>query len=224
MLLTRFVLKKAGGDEILCASAVMGNVGFFGLPVVRVLLPGSPEAAAFSVAYILSMNVLAFTVGVYELTGEKKYISLKNAFVNPTVLSCLAGGVLCALGVPAALPGEVRSCIKLVGDMCTPLCLFILGIRLADMPTKQVFLNGEAYAAAALKLLLFPLFVYALVFFLPVSPVIKASLLILSGTPCASVLFNLAEMHGSGRELTADCCLLSTLVCFLTIPVLTLLL
>ena len=223
MLLTRVVIRKIGADEILCASAVMGNVGFFGLPIVRMLLPDHPEASAFSIAYILSMNVLAFTVGVYELTGDRKFISLKNALVNPTGISCLAAAVLCALGVPGIMPAEAKSAIKLVGDMCTPLCLFILGIRLADMSVKEVFLRKEAYAAALLKLLLFPLFAFVLVVFLPVSPVVRASMVILSGTPCASVLFNLAEMHGSSRELTADCCLLSTMVCFLSIPILTLL-
>ena len=63
----------------------------------------------------------------------------------------------------------------------------------------------------------------ALVYFLPVDPVLKYSILILSGTPCASVILTLAEIHKSERESSANCILLSTLLCLITLPLLALL-
>ena len=48
---------------------------------------------------------------------------------------------------------------------------------------------------------------------------------ILAATPCASIILSLAELHGSGgAEFSANCLLMSTLLCFLTIPLFTLLL
>ena len=73
-------------------------------------------------------------------------------------------------------------------------------------------------------MLIFPLFCYFAVYFLPLDFSFKASILILAGTPCASVVFNLSEMYKSEPELSANCVLVSTLLCFLTLPVLTLLL
>lgn len=67
------------------------------------------------------------------------------------------------------------------------------------------------------------LFSYLLVLFLPLSDVFKASILILSATPCASIILNLAEIHHSGEELAANCTLLSTLISLVTIPLLSLL-
>ena len=49
-------------------------------------------------------------------------------------------------------------------------------------------------------------------------------MLILSAAPCASIILNLAEIHENETAFAANIILLSTLVCFLTISVLTLLL
>lgn len=52
----------------------------------------------------------------------------------------------------------------------------------------------------------------------------KASLFILGSVPCASVILNMAEIHGKEQKLSANCILLSTLLCIFTIPVMSLLL
>ena len=84
--------------------------------------------------------------------------------------------------------------------------------------------RATVYAICFGKLVLFPLFAFFAVKFLPLPYAFKASVLILSATPCASVVFNIAEMHNCDAELSANCVLLSTLMCFLTIPPLVLLL
>ena len=58
----------------------------------------------------------------------------------------------------------------------------------------------------------------------PADPVFKASVLILSAAPCASIILNLAEMHGSGQQMAAQCALLSTLLSVITLPLLSFLL
>ena len=210
--------------RMLAIASVSGNTGFFGLPIVQALFPDSPEAAAYSCMFCVSLNILAWTVGVFTLTGEKKYISFRAAFLNPTVLAVLAGFALYLMQAKHWMPELVRGGIRTVGAMSTPLCLFILGIRLATMNLKQLFTQPFVYGIAAAKLLLFPLFCYALVVFLPLPPVFRASMLVLGAAPCASVILNLAEMHNSGQELAANCALLSTLLSLVTIPLLSLLL
>ena len=75
-----------------------------------------------------------------------------------------------------------------------------------------------------MKLIVFPLFCYAAVYFLPLTQTFKASMLILSAAPCASMVLNVAEIYHGETELSANCVLLATLSCFITIPLLTLLL
>lgn len=227
MLILYCVFRKKYADSkyrILTIGAVLGNVGFFGLPVVKAILPDFPEVACYSSVYVLSMNMLVFTMGVFCLTNNKKFMSVKSALLNPATFSVLVALPLYIFGVKQYLPQILTKGIALLGDVTTPLCMIILGVRLATVSFKKLFTRPIIYLTCALKLIVFPLFCYLAMYFIPLDFAIKASVLILSSVPCASVILNLAEMHRSETELAANSVLVSTLLCFLTIPVLVLLL
>lgn len=227
MLLIYVVIRKRVADgkyRVMTIASVMGNVGFFGIPVLTALFPNEPLATCYAAVFMLTMNLLVFTIGVFCLTGEKKYMSLRTAICNPTTFSFLIALPIYLFGLGNYLPEVFQGAISKVGDMTAPLCMFILGIRLASAPLKDIFSQPTVYVTAAMKLLIFPVFCYATVYFLPLSEVFKASILVLSGMPCASVVLSLAEMHKSEMKMSANCILVSTLLSFLTIPLLTLLL
>ena len=209
--------------RMLSIASVLGNVGFFGLPIVKALLPDSPEAWCYSIIYLLSMNVIVFTVGIYCLTGKKESMNLKSAIVNPTILSLIFALPLHMLNVGSYLPSVVSGALSLVSKMTTPLCMLILGARLSTVPAKTLFTRPFVYFACLLKLLIYPLFAYAVCVFLPLEPSFFKALLILSSAPCASIILNMAEMYKSETENAANCVLLTTLICFVTIPVIALL-
>lgn len=231
ILILWLILKKKYGEgkfRVLTIGAVMGNVGFFGLPIIKALFPDNPEVMCYSTMYVISMNMLAFTVGVFCLTGEKKFMSVKRLFLNPSSITIAIAIPLYVFGVGKILEdagfGMFTGAVELLGNTTTPLCMIILGIRLAAVDFKKLFSRPLVYLTCALKLLIFPLFCYFAVYFLPLEFTFKASVLILSSVPCASVILNLAEMHNGETELAANSVLLSTLACFITIPLLALLL
>ena len=210
--------------RVLNIGAVLGNVGFFGLPIMRALMPDHPEVAGYAVMYIVSMNILVFTMGVFCLTRDRSYMSLKAALINPTVMGMAVALALYFTRGQDYLPAMLQDAIHLLSKMTTPLCMIILGMRLATVPVKRLFARPFVYGIALGKLMAFPLFCYACVALLPLPLSFRASILILSATPCASIILNLAEIHHSETELSANCVMLSTLICFLSIPPLTLLL
>ena len=210
--------------RMLTLASVMGNVGFFGLPIVKALFPEAPEAAAYSCIFCVTMNIIAWTVGIFVLTDDKKYISVKQAFLNPTVVSVALGMVLYLFNAKEWMPSVLSGGIHNVGAMSTPVCMFVLGIRLSTMDMKKLFTQPMPWITCLGKMIIFPLLSYALVLFLPLSDVFKASILILSATPCASIILNLSEIHHNGQEVAANCTLLSTLLSIVTIPLLSLLL
>lgn len=227
MVILYALFGKKYGDakyRVCTIGSVMGNVGFFGLPVVRAMLPDNPEVACYSAVYVLSMNILVFTVGVFCLTSDKKYMSVKSALLNPSTLSFVVALPLYILGAKQFLPSPLVNAVNLLGNMTTPLCMFILGIRLGTVSLKKLFTRPFVYLTCACKLVVFPLFCYLCVAFVPwLDGAFKAAILILSSVPCASVILNLAEIHRSETELAANSVLLSTLLCFITIPLLVLL-
>lgn len=221
------LLKKRYTDSrcrLLTVGSVMGNVGFFGLPVIRALFPTHAEVLCYSSIYAVTMNVLAFTVGIFCLTGKKEDMRPRAVLLNPSSLTfVLAALPLYILGGRNFLPALLLDGVDLLGKMTTPLCMLILGVRLATVSFSKLFVRPAVYLISAMKLLGFPLFILGVTWLLPLDDVMRASIVILSATPCASILFNLAEIHHSEEELSANCVLVSTLLCFLTIPLFTLL-
>ncbi len=210
--------------RMLTVSFGLGNAGFFGIPILKSLLPDNPEVAAFACVYVVGMNIITFTVGVYCLTGDRRMMTLKKALINPSVISMVIALILFGLNAQSVIPQNYLNAIDLLGKTTTPLCMIILGIRLASVPFKKLFTRPFVYAICGCKLLVFPILCLIVLYFLPLDYVFKATMFILGGTPCAAVMLNLAEIYHGERELAANCVLLSTLLCIVTIPILTLIL
>ncbi len=206
--------------RMLTVSFGLGNAGFFGIPIIKALLPGHPEVACFACVYIVGMNMLTFTIGAYCLTGDKRRMTLKKAFLNPPFISLLVALVLYAVNFADIMPELLGGALDLLNRTTTPLCMIILGIRLASVSFKKLFTRVYVYIICACKLIIFPFACLAIVYFLPLSSVFKAAMFILGGTPCAAVMLNIAEMYDGETELAANCVLLSTLLCVFTIPIL----
>lgn len=206
--------------RMLTVSFGLGNAGFFGIPIIKALLPGHPEVACFACVYIVGMNMLTFTIGAYCLTGDKKRMTLKKAFLNPPFISLIVALILYGINFQSFMPELLGNAVGLLNKTTTPLCMIILGIRLASVSFKKLFTRIYVYVICACKLLIFPFVCLAIVYFLPFDPVFKAAMFILGGTPCAAVMLNIAEMYDGETELAANCVLLSTLLCVFTIPIL----
>lgn len=225
------LLRRKYGDaryRILTISAVLGNTGFFGLPVITSLFGAEhPVVACYSVVFTVSMNILVYTMGIFCLTNDRKYMSLKPAVMNPTSVGVVVGvavyllsPVVSLTGVAAEAAARFADAVSIVAKMSSPLCMFILGVRLAQMSFRTLFTRPFIYLTTVLKLLVFPLFCYLVLYFLPLDPVFKASILVLASVPNASIMLSLAELHHGETELAANTLLVTTLLCFLTMPVL----
>lgn len=204
--------------RILTMASIFGNVGFFGMPLIKSILPAYPIAMCYSSMFMLSMNILIFTVGVYCLTEDKRFISIRSAILNPTFITMIIAIPLYLLNVK--LHEIIKTPLEGFSKMTMPLCMIILGIRLASSDLKSLFTRPFIYVIALFKLVLFPLFCYFAVYFLPVDYAFKASILILCSVPCAAVILTLAEVHDKEQELASNAIIITTLFALLTIPVL----
>lgn len=210
--------------RIMTIAFVLGNVGYFGLPIIKSLFPNEPIVACYSSVNAISMNIIVFTMGVFCVTGDKKYISLKSAFINPALFGFVIAFPLYIFGVKEYISPVVTNALGVVSHSTIFLCMTILGIRLASAPILDIFKNPYVYLSVFGKLVMFPLFCFVAVNWLPIAYTLKASVVVLASTPCASLILNLSEIHKTETKMPANCILLSTVCCFLTIPLITLLL
>ena len=68
MLIIYLIFRKKYDNpqyRVLTVASVMGNVSFFGMPIIKALFPNDPELMAFSCVASLALNILVFTAGVF---------------------------------------------------------------------------------------------------------------------------------------------------------------
>ncbi|MGN0453382.1 MAG: AEC family transporter [Ruminococcus sp.] len=226
LMLFWFVLKKKRAKDdkyrIINIAAVLSNCGFFGIPIAEKLFPENSDVAAYCLMFTLSMNILCWTVVLAMVTGDKKYVRLKQVIVNPAVISFLAALLLFVFSVK--LPAVLADGVSLVGRASTPLCMLILGMRLAATKVKTVFGSISSYIAVAVKQIAVPLFIFAALYFVPIDPFMKSLAFLLFSCPVASNVLNFAEMSSRGQDTAAGCVLLGTMLSIGTMPLMTLLL
>lgn len=203
-------------------ATTLGNCTFMGVPLLEALFPEHPETVTYSLAYFLAMSVLSWTAGSYIITRDRKYISVRKLVFNPAVLSMLAAIPIFVTGL--RFPEQLEGMITLLGRMTTPLCMLVMGMRLATVKLKPIFTSGLQYFAIFIKQLAMPLLAFLILRALPLDPVMRQTIFILTATPVASIVLNFAEMLGEGQETAANVVLLGTLLSVATIPLMSLLL
>ena len=73
--------KRGRTDEkvrVVRFASVFGNCGFLGFPFLQSMFPGKGEILIYGAVIVAIFNLLSWTVGIYLITGDKKYVSLKE--------------------------------------------------------------------------------------------------------------------------------------------------
>lgn len=229
--------RKAKLNVVRCA-CVFGNCGYMGFPFLQMLFGGGSFAGEITIygAVVISVfNILNWTLGVYMITGDKKDISIKKVLLNPTIIAVVLGFIVfITVKVPLvqiAAEGTTAHMIiskfvksfNYIGDMVTPLAMMVIGVRLANVNLKQLFLDKWAYFVCFFKLVVMSIITMLIVSFLPIATTVKYSLFFLLSMPSATSTALYAVKFNSDGDSASVIVLLTTVMCILTIPLLFLL-
>jgi predicted permease len=108
--------------------------------------------------------------------------------------------------------------LRFISNMITPLSMFMIGIKLANVDFKHLIGNGYCVISSGIKLLLMPLLTVICVAFLPISLAVKYTLFFLLAMPCASSGAMMAVKYQRDGEFASALVLISTVLCSITIP------
>lgn len=205
--------------RILTVASTLGNVGFLGLPMISGIFPDQPIVTCYSCVYVLSMNLLVFTVGTFFITNDRRFVSLKGAILNPSTLAMIAAVPLYIFNVQ--LPVEVTAPLAVMAKPVTFMCMVILGMRLSAVRFKDLLTRPFVYLTCAFKLIIFPVFAYLCVLFIPgLDEAFKISVLVLSAMPAGAIISSMAELYECEQELAANTVLLTTVLALISLPAL----
>lgn len=108
---------------------MFNNSGNMGLPLA--VLAFGEAALPAAVILFLVENLLHFSLGIYILDHHAR---LSNLWRMPVVLAALAGLGVSVAGIELWPP--LLTAIRMLGEICIPLLLFSLGVRLIDANFK----------------------------------------------------------------------------------------
>lgn len=223
--------KDVGG--VIAYGGAFGNVGYMCIPFLQLMAPGDYVIILYATVSVVAFNLMAWTVGNFALTGDKRHISLKRALLNPPTLSLILALPLFLLnlnflkaegltGAALKVVSGIQEVIGLFSDMVGPLAMVLLGLKLADIRFGELFADGRVYIATGIKLIFFPLFGVALTalmsLFMNVES-ISLNLIATSAMPCAQNVIMFSTLYDKDSALAAKEVTVSTLLSIVTIPV-----
>lgn len=215
--------------------SVFSNCGFMGLPFLQSLFTeGSVQAEliVYCAVVLAVFNVLNWTFGVYIITGEKKEIAVKKVLLNPVIISVIFSLALffimkkplieCTTAgtVGYKIVSKLMNSLQFLSNMTTPLSMFVIGIRLANIKPKQLLTDKWAYVATAVKLIAMSFVTMFLVAYLPIATTIKYTIFFLLSMPSATSGAMMAVQYGKDSDFASIGVVLSTICSIVTLPLL----
>ena len=216
-----FAIARARGRPLAEAAmeahtAMTGNTGFLGVPMLVVLLG---ERAVGPVLMVLAIDMIMFSSLITGLitAARQGRVALGPIAMglarNPMIVSMAAGLVWAAIGLP--MPGPLLEFVTLLGAAATPGALFAIGASLADRRAERL---GPALWLSGAKLMLHPLAVGLAAWGLGVEPFAAGVMVAAAALPVAGNVYILAAHFGVAPGRVSASILISTAVSILTIP------
>ena len=215
------LIRRRGVEEaaVEAQCAVIGNVGFLGVPML-VLLMG--EAAIGPVMLVLAVDLIVFgSLIVILITGSRdgrvSPAILRTVGVgllkNPMIVSITVGLAWSALRIP--IPAPLNEFVSILGAAATPGALFAIGASLASKSAERLAVAGWLSFA---KLVLHPgaVAVAALLLF-PVEPYAASVMIAAAALPVAGNVYILAQHYGVAPHRVSASILISTALSIFTI-------
>ncbi|MEY4863997.1 MAG: hypothetical protein RLZ51_2092 [Pseudomonadota bacterium] len=187
-------------------AATHGNVGYMGLPLTAqlgdpALMPAMVMALLVDILMVIVITILLFEWGRQSMhpgragagdgVGLRVQASLLGLLRTPMILGLIAGVVVSVGWIP--VPATAESFIGLLAQAAGPCALFAIGASLGE---RKIEVDVPTSGLVALKLLVHPLLVAALMWLFQVDWRLAAVGIMGAGLPTASNVFILSQRYG----------------------------
>lgn len=214
--LRRIPKDKAG---VMCALMTTPNNGFMGMPVALVFL--GPKGLLFMIGSVIINNVYQFTYDRAVISSEKG-VTITGKMIlkmlsNPNIIGIVVGLIICFNGI--SLDNPIGNFLTTVGNIAIPLAMIYIGSNLAESRIGEVIKEKEVWESMLVKLILMPVVATIAIILLPLSPEVKAILILANAFPAAAVPVMIAGEEGRDVGLASRILFFTTVVSMVTLPV-----
>lgn len=218
--LTKIYVKIRGFNQsvesgLILATAFM-NSGNFGAPII--LFAYGEKAFTYAVTILVLHTIFMNFFGVYY--AAKGEAGIKTAFKAvlgmPSTYAVILALILNLGNI--AVPESLLSSIDLVGSATIPLIMVVLGMQLAEINLSSLEWEKISYGVVV-RLFLSPLLAVAIIYFIPMDPILEKVLILTSAMPSAANTVIYAVQFDTEAELVSSTTLVTTLVSIFTVTI-----
>ena len=205
-------------------SSVFPNNGFLGIPLAMAVFADQPVALLVVIILNIVTNVLMYTLGIYLVSGDKKAISLKKAFLNPVLIAFIVGIIANLLNIKGYVP-EISDFSTHFSNLVTPISMTILGMKMGDVKFSELFGSPKTYYVSALKLVVFPMVIVGIALAVRstlgfISADMILGIFVAFATPTAGLASTFSDNFNGDTKNAVAFTLGTTILSTLTIPLL----
>ena len=216
ILLSYLILhsKDKARERVLRFGTIFANCGFMSLPLQQVIL--GDDGTLYGSAYVIMFNFVAWSFGVFLISGDRKQISPKKLFVNPGLIGLAIGLVIFIFSIP--IPKILYSAIDYMSALYTPLPMLIIGYHLAQNNLLTAFKDFKCLFAVFLRMIVYPLAVLGFLYILGIRGTLLVSVVISVSAPVAAFTTMFSSKYGADTPLSVNMVSLSTVAAAVTMP------
>jgi len=195
------------------------NSGNYGAPIVLFAL--GTIGFDYAVIMMVFQSFLMNTIGLFfaSLGGEEGASwkdSVRRVTRMPVIHGALAGIVLQLLSVKIPVP--FMEAVSLIADASIPTVMLVLGMQLAVI-TKTRVAYRYVTSVTFIRMIVSPILAVIIVYFMPISSLLKSVLIIQAAMPAAANTTMFAIQFGTEPDLVSFTTLITTILSIVTIPI-----
>ena len=216
-----FAYKKVfNGTSVERTSIIYSNAANLIIPIVSYVL--GEEWVIYSCAFMSVQIVFLWTHAIGLFSSEKKF-NYKKIILNTNIIAVAVGVVMLVSGV--RLPVFAREITSSLSGMLGVVAMIIAGMLATTVDFKNVFVNKRLYLVLAMRLVVCPLIVLAVIkIALAFISISNASAILLisfmaSITPPAATITQFAQIHNMDADFAVAINIAATILCIATMPI-----
>lgn len=194
---------------------VFSNAAFLALPLAKSVI--GTEGIFYCSVYVAVFNILAFTYGIYEISGREAKIDIKRIFLNPGSIAVIIG--LPLFFIQPEIPYIISYPMELIGNCNSPLAMIIFGTFLANSNFKNLVIKKELYFSSFLRLVFIPACMLGIFRLLGVTGDLLVAMTISASAPTASNTAMYAAKYDNDTALGSELAAQSSIFSIITMPV-----
>ncbi len=224
-----FRMKDETKKSVMRFGAVFSNAGFIALPLAQALIDtdGSHEGALYAAVFLAVFNIVLWTWGLVDMSGNAGDINIKKIIFNPGVVGVVVGLFLFVsplfikFGDTAGiqLPSVLSDAIAAIAALNLPIPMLLVGYYLANADIMAALKDKWSYICIVLRLLLFPLITLGLLYIAGVRGNVLTVCVIGASAPVGATTTIFSAKFDKDAELSVRLVALSTILSIITMPV-----